>query len=126
VRADDTVARLGGDEFVVLLERVPDREHAVMVADKIVRAINVPAVLAHGEVRVSASVGIAISTDPLVGPDRLLRDADRAMYAAKRAGRGLVRLADDPTGPPSPGVTGSEGTAPRGRGSVPLGVAPSE
>ena len=126
VRADDTVARLGGDEFVVLLERVPDREHAVMVADKIVRAINVPALLAHGEVRVSASVGIAISTDPLVGPDRLLRDADRAMYAAKRAGRGLVRLADDPTGPPSPGVTGSEGTTPRGRGSVPLSAAPSE
>jgi diguanylate cyclase (GGDEF)-like protein/PAS domain S-box-containing protein len=101
VRADDTVARLGGDEFVVLLERVPDEVHAVMVADKIIRAINTPAALAQGEVRVSASIGIAISTDPYANPDRLLRDADRAMYAAKRAGRGLVRVADDSTSLPT-------------------------
>lgn len=100
VRADDTVARLGGDEFVVLLERVPDIDHAVMVADKIIRAVHAPAALAEGEVTVSTSIGIAVSTDPYVGPDKLLRDADRAMYAAKRAGRGLVRLADDPTLPP--------------------------
>jgi diguanylate cyclase (GGDEF)-like protein/PAS domain S-box-containing protein len=126
VRADDTVARLGGDEFVVLLERVPDRDHAVMVADKIIQAVNTPAVLAHGEVSVSASIGIAICTDPLASPDKLLREADRAMYAAKRAGRGLVRLADDDSRAPSraPGDAGR--TTPAMRGSVPLGVAPSE
>jgi diguanylate cyclase (GGDEF)-like protein/PAS domain S-box-containing protein len=126
VRADDTVTRLGGDEFVVLLERVPDREHAVMIADKIVEAVNAPAVLAQGEVRVSVSIGIAVSTDPYVGPDKLLREADRAMYAAKGAGRGLVRVADDPIDPSSPDPGGPGRATPRGRGNVPLGLVPSE
>jgi diguanylate cyclase (GGDEF)-like protein/PAS domain S-box-containing protein len=129
VRADDTVARLGGDEFVILLERIPDREHALLIADKIVRAINAPAALAQGDVTISVSIGIAVSTDPYAGPDRLLREADRAMYDAKGAGRGLVRVADDladpPDAPPS-GVGRSGTTTRRERGTAPLGVVPAE
>ncbi len=99
VRAEDTVARWGGDEFVVILERVTDAAHALTVADKIIQAISAPAPLAHTEVSISACVGIAISSNPHVQPDALLRDADTAMYAAKRAGKGLARVSEQTTRP---------------------------
>jgi diguanylate cyclase (GGDEF)-like protein/PAS domain S-box-containing protein len=94
VRAEDTVARLGGDEFVIVLERVSNRSQAVTVAHKIIQAIEAPASLDREDVTISASIGVALSSDPGVDPDTLLREADLAMYAAKRAGRGLVRVAD--------------------------------
>jgi diguanylate cyclase (GGDEF)-like protein len=97
MRDGDTVARLGGDEFVVLLERVTDVTDAVSVAEKIIHAIEAPIALARDDVRVSASVGIAMTCDPHVLPDTLLRSADREMYEAKRSGHGLVRVGEDPS-----------------------------
>ncbi|MFX7824759.1 GGDEF domain-containing protein, partial [Acinetobacter baumannii] len=59
MRAHDTVARLGGDEFVILVE-LAQPEDAMPVAEKLVEVVNLPFRLAEQELRVSASVGIAI------------------------------------------------------------------
>jgi diguanylate cyclase (GGDEF)-like protein/PAS domain S-box-containing protein len=90
VRADDVVARFGGDEFVIVLERVPGREEAAAVAAKIVKTIAAPVWLssAGSEVSVGASVGVTITAEPSADPDGLTRDADAAMFDAKRSGRG--------------------------------------
>lgn len=108
VRAADTVARLGGDEFVIILEHISDSANAVAIANNILRSIREPAELADAVVTVSASIGIAISSDPHADPDGLLHDADTAMYAAKRAGPGIAHTFGDPTSQlqlePAPGV----------------------
>ncbi len=97
VREDDTVGRFGGDEFVIILESVLDRDHAALVAAKVIQAIGVPVELKHGRARVGASVGIAISPDPRDDPDALIRAADTAMYLAKSAGPSRWRFTDDIT-----------------------------
>ncbi len=84
LRPGDTVARLGGDEFVVLLEETDD---PVAAADRVLAALEDPVVLAHGPIALSASIGIATAS-PGSTPGSMLREADTAMYRAKRAGRG--------------------------------------
>lgn len=83
VRESDTVARLGGDEFVILMERIV-LEHAPEKAEKIIKLLDRPFMLAGQLVDVSASIGIAYF--PVHGNDSvsLLQKADLAMYAAKR------------------------------------------
>jgi diguanylate cyclase (GGDEF)-like protein/PAS domain S-box-containing protein len=96
VRGEDAVTRFGGDEFVAVLEQVRDRAGAAFVADKVIRAIRAPVSLhrAQRTVQVGASIGIAVSTSPTDDPDALVRDADTAMFDAKRAGRGIYRFFD--------------------------------
>ncbi|HSU21645.1 EAL domain-containing protein (plasmid) [Comamonadaceae bacterium OTU4NAUVB1] len=85
VRATDTVARLGGDEFVLLVEGDPDTPVVVQIAQRIIDALAQNVVWQDCEVRLSCSVGIAMY--PADGPrDKLLTNADAAMYAAKRTG----------------------------------------
>jgi diguanylate cyclase (GGDEF)-like protein/PAS domain S-box-containing protein len=86
-RGGDTVARLGGDEFAVLLENLTGKEQVIEVAARIVETLQEPLDLPDGEVRVSASVGVAFST-PDDGVEELMRNADLAMYAAKSTGKG--------------------------------------
>jgi diguanylate cyclase (GGDEF)-like protein/PAS domain S-box-containing protein len=86
LRPGDTVARLGGDEFIVLLEDVVDADSAVVVAERILRAIEEPFTIDGNELFVSVSVGIALSAPDSHAVD-LIRDADIAMYDAKRRGR---------------------------------------
>ncbi len=90
VRPQDTLARLGGDEFTLLLEDVTGTPEAIAVAERIALALNRPFLLGEAEVFGSASIGIALGTGGLELPEELLRDADSAMYAAKRlnGGRG--------------------------------------
>ena len=81
VRSGETVARIGGDEFVVVLEQT-DREQAEQTAERI--RLQLQSIVLRDEPRpVTASVGIAIRTDPLVDVDQLLRQADAAMYQMK-------------------------------------------
>jgi diguanylate cyclase (GGDEF)-like protein len=98
VRQADTFARVGGDEFVILLDIGPDTSDAVPVAETVVAAIAEVDVYAAQGLRVGASVGIACSGG-LAGRERiadeLLMQADRAMYEAKRAGKGRYRFADE-------------------------------
>jgi diguanylate cyclase (GGDEF)-like protein/PAS domain S-box-containing protein len=87
LRSADTAARLGGDEFGVLLEGVPDVDHAVTVAQRILDALAEPFSIGGLPVPLRASVGVAIGIAQTIAADELLRNADIAMYAAKRAGK---------------------------------------
>jgi diguanylate cyclase (GGDEF)-like protein/PAS domain S-box-containing protein len=87
VRQSDTVARIGGDEFAVILEQIQHVDAVGAIAQKIVNRVRQPLRIAHGEVAVSASVGITICPFDAKTVDELMVDADRAMYAAKAAGK---------------------------------------
>ncbi len=95
VRATDTVGRLGGDEFVVILEDVREQDDCGSVARKLIDAIEQPVGLAEGEARVSTSVGIATTRDFAADTEEMLRDADAAMYRAKKRGRARFVYAHD-------------------------------
>jgi diguanylate cyclase (GGDEF)-like protein len=90
VRDGDAVARLGGDEFVVAVTAT-DLPSVERVADALVAALTAPVeITAHGvRVVVGASAGCAVSAGP-VAPEELLRRADAAMYARKRARSGAT------------------------------------
>ncbi len=90
VRPGDTVARVGGDEFAVLCADV-DSESIQTVAERTQQALNAPHLLAAGSFTISASVGVAVSTEYTRGGE-LLRDADAAVHRAKQMGRGAIRL----------------------------------
>jgi Amt family ammonium transporter len=91
VREHDHVARLGGDEFAVLLRRVQDAHEAAGIAERIVQVMEQPFKIDGHAFSVSASVGIALQ-QPQEGAQELLRNADLAMYQAKRQGRGRYAL----------------------------------
>jgi diguanylate cyclase (GGDEF)-like protein len=93
VRQADTFARWGGDEFVILMEAIRDRSDATRVAEMVMKVIGEIDIMPG--VRVGASIGIcthALRADERPGPDELLRRCDRAMYEAKRAGKGCYRF----------------------------------
>jgi diguanylate cyclase len=92
VRAGDTVARLGGDEFGVLLEELADVEDATAVADRMTDALTTPFTVAGRELTVRASVGIAYTAMLDETAEQLLGNADVALYAAKAAGKGGIRV----------------------------------
>jgi diguanylate cyclase (GGDEF)-like protein/PAS domain S-box-containing protein len=94
VRESDTVARLGGDEFVVLLPIIDHENDAILVANKIVDAVDQPIRIAQSEMRVSSSIGIAIY--PQHGKDEklLVINADMAMYQAKKNGKNQSKVFD--------------------------------
>lgn len=89
VRSTDTVARLGGDEFAVLMPAVTE-ETAAAAARRILAVLGEPVGVGQAVVSVGASVGVALSSGPMLDQDDLYERADRAMYEAKRSGRGLV------------------------------------
>ncbi|GAB3868421.1 diguanylate cyclase [Dactylosporangium cerinum] len=95
VRADDTVVRLGGDEFAIVIAG-GDASIAVRVADRIVAAVGESFEVAGTEVRVGASVGVAISGGGGRDGNQLLRDADMAMYQVKQGSRGGFAVYREP------------------------------
>ncbi|MDQ1712810.1 MAG: hypothetical protein QOE45_2260 [Frankiaceae bacterium] len=92
LRPADTIARLGGDEFVLLCEDVPDAEAAQALAERALNALMEPVVIAGSEVLVTASIGVAVASGRDVTPTTLLRQADAAMYTAKKRGRAQAAL----------------------------------
>ncbi len=89
----DTPARLGGDEFALLLEDRGGVDRALDVAEGLLEALREPVALAGYDLAVLASVGVAVST-PGMTTAGLLRDADIAMYEAKRAGKSQIKIFD--------------------------------
>lgn len=87
LRASDTAARLGGDEFACILEDMDGRFDADATARRILAAVAEPIETPAGPHKASASLGIALATNGAT-VDSLLRDADTAMYKAKRNGKG--------------------------------------
>src|SRR5580692_2309776 len=91
---DDTLARLGGDEFTILLDDIRDPIEAVRVAERVQADLATPFVVNQQEIVISASIGITASTTPHTQAEDLLRDADIAMYRAKRAGKARCEVSD--------------------------------
>ncbi len=79
--------RLGGDEFVILLDGITDARDAVVVAERLQKALSEPHILDGHEVIPTASIGIVTSEGNYERPDDILRDADTAMYQAKSSGK---------------------------------------
>ncbi|HEX6245105.1 MAG TPA: diguanylate cyclase [Polyangiales bacterium] len=96
LRDYDTVARLGGDEFVVLVHGIDDRNVLGGLAQRMLELISRPIRVDQTSLAVGASIGVAIAPECANEPGKLLRVADRAMYAAKAAGKGTVRFALGP------------------------------
>jgi diguanylate cyclase (GGDEF)-like protein/PAS domain S-box-containing protein len=90
LRPADTVARLGGDEFAILLEEPPTSGDPAQVAARISDAMSRPFMVAGRPVIVGVSIGLALSGDASLTTGDLLRNADIAMYLAKRRGKGRV------------------------------------
>jgi diguanylate cyclase (GGDEF)-like protein len=84
LRPGDSLARLSGDEFVILCEDLVDVSGADPIALRLTAELARPFSLAHVDVTVSASIGIAFTGQGIDAPEELLRDADLAMYRSKR------------------------------------------
>ena len=91
---DYTLARLGGDEFTILLDDIGDPIEAVRVAERIQTELAAPFVINQEEIVISASIGITSSISPHTQAEDLVRDADIAMYRAKRAGKARCEVSD--------------------------------
>lgn len=94
VRAEDAVARLGDDEFCVLLENLPNAEGALRAAERIKACLEKPFVLGLRNLPcLTASIGIVVANSgEHTSAERLLNQADAAMYQAKRSGKAQHRL----------------------------------
>ncbi len=94
IRPGDTLARLADDEFIILCEDLDDDSVAEPLAVRIGTALSDPFVLSGTKIQVSASVGIAFAGPGCAVPERVLQDADTAMYQAKRRGGGRHGIID--------------------------------
>jgi len=97
LRSEDTAARIGGDEFAVLLEHLADVGEATQVAERIMDKLRSPFELGERETFVTASVGVAFggTTGTKKLSEELMRDADMAMYRAKRSGKARYALFEE-------------------------------
>jgi diguanylate cyclase (GGDEF)-like protein len=93
MRTGDTVGRFGGDEFAVLAEQISTVDDAIAVADRVLRALQVPFAVGDQPRQISASVGVAMHEPVDETADAIIRSADEAMYQAKAAGKGRYVLA---------------------------------
>ncbi|MDO7596134.1 MAG: EAL domain-containing protein [Pseudomonadota bacterium] len=99
IHQDDTVARLGGDEFVVLLkdlseDKMKAAEQVEVVGEKILALINQPYQLSDQLYNCTCSVGVTLFDGLPVERDELFKQADIAMYEAKKSGRNVIRFFD--------------------------------
>lgn len=91
----DTLARFGGDEFALILEETADKKVAVEVASRIREALQSPFRLERHSLSISCSIGILFGDDPKMSADQALRNADLAVYEAKRQGKNQFVVFDE-------------------------------
>ncbi len=94
LRPGDTVARLGGDEFAILADAIESPSDATRIAERINEELGRPFDLQGHEVFTSASIGLALSSTGYDRPEKVLRDADTAMYRAKSLGKARHAIFD--------------------------------
>jgi diguanylate cyclase (GGDEF)-like protein len=94
IRPGDTVARLGGDEFSLLLDDVNGLNDAVYIANRIHQKLSIPLMIEGHEVYASVSIGIALGSELYERAEEVLRDADIAMYEAKKRGNSCTEIFD--------------------------------
>lgn len=92
VRKEDTVARLGGDEFAVLLYKVAGPEGCDTVARNILDALVKPIPVSSGELVITSSIGVTLAPHDGKSYEEMLKNADMAMYRAKKAGRNNIQF----------------------------------
>ena len=92
VRDTDTIARMGGDEFVIVQGPIRDPAEATSLAQRIIALISEPYDIDGHQAIIGASIGIAVGPGDGLRPDKLLRNADLALYRAKGDGRGQFRF----------------------------------
>jgi two-component system cell cycle response regulator len=98
VRQEDTVARLGGDEFVIALWELIHADGLARLVSKVIQAVSQPYVINGHTVSVTTSVGVSIYPTHGDDADTLMKNADLALYEAKRAGKNDYRIATRPLG----------------------------
>ena len=94
LRASDTVARLGGDEFVLLLPGLDSKNECIITLNRLHEAIAQPILINEKPCTVTASIGISFFPIDDIDPDVILRNADQAMYSAKRSGKNCHHFFD--------------------------------
>lgn len=92
LRHTDKIARMGGDEFYVLIEELNDGSHAAEVARKLLKEAARPVHVGDAECHISVSIGISIYPGDGCDEQALLKNADDAMYHAKRSGKNAYRF----------------------------------
>jgi diguanylate cyclase (GGDEF)-like protein/PAS domain S-box-containing protein len=94
LRPTDLVARLGGDEFTILVEGKYEEKEVIRIAERIQEKFRIPFNLSGNEIYSSASIGILNRNENYLKPEDMMRDADTAMYQAKRAGKSRHEIFD--------------------------------
>jgi diguanylate cyclase (GGDEF)-like protein/PAS domain S-box-containing protein len=92
LRETDVVARFGGDEFAILQSDISDPSDAGMLATKICDALTEPFEIGGRNMRITASIGIALNIPGITGPEALLTKVELALYRAKEEGRNQFRF----------------------------------
>lgn len=92
IRFSDTVSRHGGDEFVILLSEVNDAADAIFIAEKLIDAMAEPHVIEGNPLNVTISIGISLCPENGINSEILMRNADTAMYHAKKKGRNTYQV----------------------------------
>ncbi len=87
LREIDIICRMGGDEFLLLLPEISQIEDATKIARKIIDSFKNPFVIDHQEIHITTSIGIVIYPEDGEDSETLIKNADIAMYQAKKEGR---------------------------------------
>ncbi|MBT2988082.1 MAG: EAL domain-containing protein [Candidatus Thiodiazotropha sp. (ex Ctena orbiculata)] len=92
LRSDDIVCRLGGDEFTAIIKGIKNKKSIGQIAAAILKRFQVPYYCNDRELRVSASIGVVVYPDDGLSTKELIKNADTAMYAAKKSGKNAFRF----------------------------------
>ena len=92
LKVEFNLARLGGDEFTIFIPDLKYSEEATQIANNILQELERDFILGNKNIKISASIGIAVYPDSAATPNALLQMADVAMYRAKSEGRGVYRI----------------------------------
>ncbi|MGZ8349499.1 MAG: EAL domain-containing protein [Allosphingosinicella sp.] len=92
IGSEGQVGRLGGDEFEALLPGIDEEGHLAALADRVIATVSAPYLVRGHGISIGASIGIAISRPNRTLADGLVKEADLALYAAKKSGRGTYRF----------------------------------